>query len=830
MQRGSSVNFQPIQSASHAVSHASRDLPPTYLLPPEHSLGTICVIDDFGQVAKTLSLKLGMASRQALAVKDYSPMWEGVLNLPRPEVEFNTFDYKKLCKTIVFDWCKKYEEMTGHKVLRADIHLDEGHIVEGVAMFNAHAHIMADKTNDRGRVIKLTPQKLRELQTVTAEITKLERGVNSRVSGKKHITAHQYKYLAERGNLEIQKVKAQLDVEKCKTEKLQKLYTQDTSIITKLKSDLNAAELKLATLKPQKKEIQNDNRNSNPQLSQEAPGIITVQDVFVCSSVFDISGLTDTLQRDAFSEFRPGPPGSNHSELFKLDQEIDKPKILNDSLAIAQAEVLILEANVSSQTDQIAKLNKQYRLDIEALEAKYKDDRIQYKASVEKKTLQDYKDLKTDHLNELETQAKAHAQKVKGLEKGLAEAQTEAAKLEAGAVQVQAEINRLTPRAAQVPGLEAQVKAQAADLTTLKPKADRVPQLEKDLTKAKADALAEAAKVASLKAQIDTLTPRAAQVLALVAQKVIDDAALKKVQERFDRSFSLGLGDATKISELEKKVKNMEKEALTQGEKLDVSEGKVEKLTKENIDLAAKAARFATMAENYQAELAKGVAAHLIVPDPVPRTSQSNKQAVLTPAPIPQEATRTALGHPKHAQAATPSVTSRTAQETTSEAIEAVFPRLQEHEFQDLVKKVTIPDRLIEAARDVLVLCLGLVESARKQQVFPAAVTRSIEKLLSNYIAPAAEEPTAPPMAQKATERAFLALHPSLKAVEVGSIDGMRLDAACGRLGVFSMVNAMRTGRVQVLCKVPSGKAMPAIGQCFDSRAVPGQGKGGIAD
>lgn len=211
--RGSSVHFKPIHSAIHAVTHASRDVPPTYLLPKDMSLGTLVVIDDAGEVSKLLAHKSSLASRQAKVSKEYSPMWEGVMNLRRPESGENPDDYKKECGEVVKEWCKKYEAMTGHKVIRADVHLDEGHIVDGEILLNAHAHMMCDKTNEKGRVLKLSPQKLRELQTITASVTNLERGVNSRISGKKHIGAHQYKYLAERGRLENQK---HLDVEKTK--------------------------------------------------------------------------------------------------------------------------------------------------------------------------------------------------------------------------------------------------------------------------------------------------------------------------------------------------------------------------------------------------------------------------------------------------------------------------------------------------------------------------------------------------------------------------------------------------------------------------------------
>ena len=72
-----------------------------------------------------------------------------------------------------------------------------------------------------------------------------------------------------------------------------------------------------------------------------------------------------------------------------------------------------------------------------------------------------------------------------------------------------------------------------------------------------------------------------------------------------------------------------------------------------------------------------------------------------------------------------------------------------------------------------------------------------------------------------------MALYEGVKMVLVGMIDGMRLDAAEGRLGLFS--SHSKTGpRVQVLCEVPPEKVMPKLGEVFDSRAV--RGKGGIGD
>jgi len=67
----------------------------------------------------------------------------------------------------------------------------------------------------------------------------------------------------------------------------------------------------------------------------------------------------------------------------------------------------------------------------------------------------------------------------------------------------------------------------------------------------------------------------------------------------------------------------------------------------------------------------------------------------------------------------------------------------------------------------------------------------------------------------------IMELYGHLKTVlVVGMIDGSRLDAAEGRLGLFSS-HSRHGPRVQVLCEVPEDKVMPQVGQVFDSRAVP---------
>lgn len=266
MQRGSSVNFQPIKLASHAVSHAARDVQPEYLLPPDKSLGTIIFIDDHGKVASTLEAKLALASRQAKRQGDYSPLWEGVINLRSPKPGEDEKKYKNACSTVIAIWCDEYTKLTGHKVLRADIHLDEGRLDQetGEILFNAHAHVMCDKTNDLGRVLKVNAPTLRKIQDFTSEITGLKRGENSLKTGRKHIGHQQYKALAEKGRLETQQkvgeVKVQLDKSQSDLERQRKLSKEwsdaDLAKVKNLQAKLDGEPARLdAALKAQEAQL-----------------------------------------------------------------------------------------------------------------------------------------------------------------------------------------------------------------------------------------------------------------------------------------------------------------------------------------------------------------------------------------------------------------------------------------------------------------------------------------------------------------------------------------------------------------------------------------------
>lgn len=242
--RGSSVNFQKIESAMQAVGHASRADPPKYLLPEDHSLGAHVVIDDHGAVQKALTDKTALASRQALRSKDYSPLWEGVINLPEPSKKVTVERQIQ----IVNDWCAQYEMLTGHKVLRADLHLDEGFVDgSGVPRFNAHAHAMCDRTDERGRVIKLSPAQLRAVQTMTAEVTSLERGKDARFTGREHVNHHQYKFVAERNRAENEALKATVEITRMFSER----STEEAQKVPELEEKISSQASQIEELKQQ---------------------------------------------------------------------------------------------------------------------------------------------------------------------------------------------------------------------------------------------------------------------------------------------------------------------------------------------------------------------------------------------------------------------------------------------------------------------------------------------------------------------------------------------------------------------------------------------------
>lgn len=101
----------------------------------------------------------------------------------------------------------RLNERFGISIFQIAIHKDEGYFGSDTDKLNLHAHLVADWTNpSNGESIKLNRQDMAEMQTITAEVLGMQRGVSS---DKKHLTAMQYK-----------EQKAREEAEKAKQEQL----------------------------------------------------------------------------------------------------------------------------------------------------------------------------------------------------------------------------------------------------------------------------------------------------------------------------------------------------------------------------------------------------------------------------------------------------------------------------------------------------------------------------------------------------------------------------------------------------------------------------------
>lgn len=94
------------------------------------------------------------------------------------------------------DLSKRLHDRFGIEVFQIAIHKDEGYkkSKDGIKL-NLHAHLVADWTDhETGKSLKLNRNDMSEMQTVTAEVLQMERGVSS---DKKHLSAIQFKIKAE---------------------------------------------------------------------------------------------------------------------------------------------------------------------------------------------------------------------------------------------------------------------------------------------------------------------------------------------------------------------------------------------------------------------------------------------------------------------------------------------------------------------------------------------------------------------------------------------------------------------------------------------------------
>lgn len=186
----SSLNFK--KSTAINIEHNNRSMPPTYLLVKggkgfqsryvsfNGSKSAVETRDKYIEACQQAYLREKGKKFQA---KSY--LWSAVINLK----ESSTIDDVSKVR-------KYLEKETGFKCYQLALHADEGYVDDdGVIQINYHAHlefVTLDLATGINLQRKLSPAKLRELQTGVAAVLQMERGEDKRISGRQRIEPRQY--------------------------------------------------------------------------------------------------------------------------------------------------------------------------------------------------------------------------------------------------------------------------------------------------------------------------------------------------------------------------------------------------------------------------------------------------------------------------------------------------------------------------------------------------------------------------------------------------------------------------------------------------------------
>ena len=198
----SSINFK--KSKPNNLAHNERILPPSYAIGGEILVNRT--------MSEARALKESMINRaietytertgQKFQSKSYE--WSAVVNL-KPSSTMQ--DLEKLAEHL--------QEKYGFQCYQIAIHRDEGHFENGEKIFNHHAHlefITLDRDTGRNKFNRrdIKFQTLRDIQTETAEILQIQRGVDKRLSGAKRIEPRAYAKMKESEKGEREQTKAKM--------------------------------------------------------------------------------------------------------------------------------------------------------------------------------------------------------------------------------------------------------------------------------------------------------------------------------------------------------------------------------------------------------------------------------------------------------------------------------------------------------------------------------------------------------------------------------------------------------------------------------------------
>lgn len=207
------IKIKPVTGSSER--HNQREILPKYLINPSNNnvhIGDSSIEKKRQEIEERYFQNVGQKMQ-----KKATPIREAVVLLPDDDNETNL---QKL-----FLLSDRLQEQYGIKAFQWHIHNDEGHIDKdtGEPKYNYHAHIVFDWTDEKGKSLKLNKQDMSDIQTLTAEVMEMERGIK----GSKNLSLNHHQF---RGFLEIK--------DKLEKQFKQKLTEeQEKEIRTKIKEE-----------------------------------------------------------------------------------------------------------------------------------------------------------------------------------------------------------------------------------------------------------------------------------------------------------------------------------------------------------------------------------------------------------------------------------------------------------------------------------------------------------------------------------------------------------------------------------------------------------------
>ncbi len=248
----SSGHFKPTNNIQE--EHNDRTLSPSYLLPEEFrgqnevNLTSAQARQLKERIIENAKKNYLITFKQKFQAKSY--LWSLVVNI---KTNTTMSDLKKLAEH--FDL--KY----GFQCYQIAIHRDEGYIDENNQPHtNHHAHmefVTLGKENGKNMMGRISPVKLRQIQTEIAQILGMERGVDKRISGTKRIEPRKYAQMKRKERQELQAKNNEINTLESKLQDKDKTITELQERPTKqqLETLKQEKDKEIATLKQEKTEL-----------------------------------------------------------------------------------------------------------------------------------------------------------------------------------------------------------------------------------------------------------------------------------------------------------------------------------------------------------------------------------------------------------------------------------------------------------------------------------------------------------------------------------------------------------------------------------------------